>query len=192
VNPFDLVALGDRIYVTDGGQNVIWEVDPTTGAFEVLTAFPQIANPISGEFFPPMTDAVPTGIREWNGRLLVTLLTGFPFAAGTSVVEEVDPSSGSHVVVLDGLTAALDVLPLAHGSRGASYLVLQHASQSFLEGHGVLRHLGGAGPEVVADCLERPTSIVRDRLSGTLYVSQIVGGKVLAIHQRRWRSAGEE
>ena len=61
-NPFDLVALGDDLFVTDGGQNAIWRVDLATGAFEVLTTFPQIVNPMF-PFGPPTIDAVPTGIR---------------------------------------------------------------------------------------------------------------------------------
>ena len=61
-NPFDLVALGDDLFVTDGGQNAIWRVDLATAAFDVVTTFPQIVNPMF-PFGPPTTDAVPTGIR---------------------------------------------------------------------------------------------------------------------------------
>jgi hypothetical protein len=193
VNPFDLVVLGDRIAVTDGGQNVVWEVDASSGAFAVLTTFPQIPNPIPGEFLPPMTDAVPTGVREFEGDLLVTLLSGFPFAQGTSVVEQVDPSSGSHLPLIQGLTTALDVLPLAHGRNPPSYLVLQHASESFFEGDGHLVHVRGNGSRtIVADCLSRPTSIVRDGRTGTLYITEIVDGRVVTIRQRRWRSVDSE
>jgi hypothetical protein len=193
VNPFDLVVLGDRIAVTDGGQNVVWEVDPSTGAFAVLATFPQIPNPIPGEFLPPMTDAVPTGLREFGGELLVTLLSGFPFAEGTSLVERVDLSSGSHSPLIEGLTAALDVLPLAHGRNPPSYLVLQHASESFLEGNGHVVHVRGDGSRmIVANCLSRPTSIVRDRRTGTLYITEIADGRVVTIRQRRWRSVDSE
>jgi hypothetical protein len=192
VNPFDLVATRDRIYVTDGGQNLIWEVDPRTSAFAELVSFPQVANPIGGDL-PPMTDAVPTGLRELDGELLVALLTGFPFAEGTSVVERVDPSSGSHVPLIEGLTTALDVLPIPHGRNPASHLVLQHASESFFAGPGRLVHVRADGTrQVVADCLSRPTSIVRDRHTGTLYITELVDGRVVTIRQRRWRSASEE
>ena len=113
VNPFDLVALGGDLFVTDGGQNAIWRVDLATGAFEVLTTFPQIVNPMF-PFGPPTTDAVPTGIRVHGGQLLVTLLTGFPFAEHTSTVEEVDPETGAHALVLDQLTTGIDVLAAGH------------------------------------------------------------------------------
>jgi hypothetical protein len=107
------------------------------------------------------------------------------------VIEQVDPTTGSHDPLLEGVTTAIDVLPLAHGNRGSSYLVLQHSSGSFFSGPGRLLHLGGSGPQLVADCLGRPTSIVRDSRTGTLYITEIVGGRVVRIRQRRWRSAAD-
>src|SRR5262245_35372145 len=44
-NPFDLVAVGDRLYVTDGGQNLVWRIDIQTGAFSTLVAFPPDTEP---------------------------------------------------------------------------------------------------------------------------------------------------
>src|SRR5260370_26345760 len=32
-NPYGLVAVADRLYVTDGGQNKVWQVDLPTGSF---------------------------------------------------------------------------------------------------------------------------------------------------------------
>ena len=69
-------------------------------------------------FGSPTTDAVPTGIRVHGGQLLVTLLTGFPFAENTSTIEEVDPETGAHILVLSQLTTGIDVL--AAGRQGPS------------------------------------------------------------------------
>ena len=112
-NPFDMVALGDDLFVTDGGQNAIWRVDPATGEFDVVTTFPQIVNPMF-PFGPPTIDAVPTGIRVHGGQLLVTLLTGFPFAENASTIEQVDPETGAHRLVLGQLTTGIDVLAAGH------------------------------------------------------------------------------
>jgi hypothetical protein len=79
-NPFGLVVIADRIYVTDGGRNLVWQVD------------------------------VPTGISTHAGQLLVTLFRGFPFPAGTSSVEQIDPTTGSRTTLIDGLKTAIDVL----------------------------------------------------------------------------------
>lgn len=115
-NPFDLVAFGAQLYVTDGGQNMVRQVDIRTGAFSVLATFPNIPNPLFNPTPPPASlggpfvEAVPTGIRYFNGRLLVTLFRGFPFPAGTSVVEQVDPLTGQHAPFITGLKTAIDVL----------------------------------------------------------------------------------
>ena len=39
-NPFDLVAVGNKLYVANGGQNLIHQVDISTGAFSKLCEFP--------------------------------------------------------------------------------------------------------------------------------------------------------
>ena len=45
-NPFGLVVVADQIYVTDGGRNLVWQVDIPTGSFSPLATFPTIPNPL--------------------------------------------------------------------------------------------------------------------------------------------------
>ena len=127
-NPFALVAVGNQLYVTDGGQNTLRQVDLPSGMFSTLVTFPQIPNPTP--IGPPMIDAVPTGIVFSDGKLLVTLFRGFPFPAGTSGVEEVDPVTGSHAPFISGLTTAIGLLPVrANGDNDSvhpNYLTLEH------------------------------------------------------------------
>jgi hypothetical protein len=177
-NPFALVALGDQFYVTDGGQNVVWRIDAATGDFGVLASFSPVANPLP--FGPPSTDAVPTGIRLSNGELLVTLFTGFPFAPGTSVVERVDAATGTHTTFLTGLTTAIDVLPVTTG-HASSYLVLQHASAPVLSGPGQLIEIRDGVQTVAESCLTRPTSMTEEKKTGTLYVTEILNGRVVVL-----------
>jgi len=189
VNPFDLVGIGDQLYVTDGGQNLVWQVDIPTGAFWVLSSFPNIANPLFNPTPPPpglggpFVEAVPTGIREFKGQLFVTLFRGFPFPPGTSVVEQIDPATGNHVPFITGLKTAIDVLPLTDDGETTDYLVLQHASGPVLSGPGLLTRVRASGgpPTVITHCLNRPTSMTRDENTGALFLTEIVNGRVVVI-----------
>ena len=174
-NPFDLVVVGDQVYVTDGGRNLVWQVDIATGTFSTLATFPQITNPIPG--FPAFIDAVPTGIAYNDSQLLVTLFTGVPFPPGQSRVEQVDPLTGSHSAFISGLKTAIDIAPIKEGSE-THYLVLQHASVGpFFGSPGLLLHFEtpAGPPTVVSNCLTRPTSMVVDEKTGLTYVTELAG-----------------
>ena len=176
VNPFDLVVVGNQIYVTDGGQNSVWQVDLATGAFSTLVTFPPVTNTLFPGFGPPVSEAVPTGIAYSDGQLLVTLFTGFPFPPGASRVEQVDPSTGAITTLISGRKTAIDVLPVRDGSD-TDYLVLQHASPfgPFFPPPGlVLQFETPSGPPtIVASCLIRPTSMTLDEKTGTLYIADL-------------------
>jgi hypothetical protein len=195
-NPFDLVLVeghnrddGDRwgdddehgnnhgelLYVTDGGRNLVWQVDINSGAFSMLAVFPQVANPMFPSLGSPFIDAVPTGIAADNGQLLVTLLRGAPFPPGTSVVAQVNLLTGSPTPFIAGLKTAIDVLPI-RAQHDTDYLVLQHASAGpFFGSPGLLlRFETPAGPPaVIASCLNRPTSMTLDKNNGMLYVTEL-------------------
>lgn len=183
-NPFDLVAVADRLYVTDGGRNLVWQVDISTGDHSVLASFPPVPNPVT-PFGPPLIDAVPTGIARSGRQLLVTLFRGFPFPPLTSVVEEIDPGTGAHAPIIEELKTAIDVFPQSeHGAT--EYLVLQHISGAPgpppLAGPGMLlRITPGQTPQLVSDCLHRATSMVVDGRSGIVYVTELVTGRIVAI-----------
>lgn len=176
-NPYDLVRAGNYLYVTDGGQNRLWKIDLASGSQSVLAEFPNVPNPLFGTVGGPVEQAVPTGIAYAGGQLFVTLFRGVPFAPGTSVVEQVDPKTGSHKPLITGLKTAIDVLPLARG-RHAEYLVLQHASIGpFFSGPGLLLRFSSSDgePALVTDCLSRPTAMVLDERTGTIYVTELAG-----------------
>jgi hypothetical protein len=182
-NPFDLVAVGNFLYVTDGGQNTVRKVNTSNGAFSTLVTFPDFDNPTS--IGPPTIDAVPTGIAYFNGRLLVTLFTGFPFPARVSEVVEVNTVTGAFNTLigrgrLGGLKTAIDVIQTAKGhtlKHVPNYFVLQHASGSgpFLTQPGVLLRFGFPGLPgfPVATCFERPTSMVLDAKTKIMYVTEL-------------------
>ena len=173
---FDHDRKRSKLYVTDGGRNLVWQADPVSGAFSILAVFSQVANPMFPALGAPFIDAVPTGIAHASGQLLVTLFRGVPFPPGTSMVAQVDPQTGSVTTFISGLKTAIDVLPLgAHHDR--DYLVLQHASAGpFFNSPGLLlRFETPAGPPAVsANCLNRPTSMTLDARNGTLYATELV------------------
>ncbi len=179
-NPFDLELIGDQLYVTDGGRNLVWRTDIHSGAFAPLAAFDPVPN-LTG-VGGPVLEAVPTGIREFEGSLFVTLFRGFPFPPGASAVQRIDPATGAQAAVLTGLRSAIDVLPGA--DEPASLFVLEHGSGPLLppfSGPGSLTLRTAGGSSVLANCLGRPTSMVRDHHSGAFYITELVNGRVVRI-----------
>jgi hypothetical protein len=178
-NPFALVAVGNQLYVTDGAQNQLRQIDVPTGEISTVATFSTVPNPLP--VGPPFIEAVPTGVAYVGGQLLVTLFSGVPFAPGTSSVQQVDPAGGNYVSFITGLTTAIGILPLKE--RGdMDFLVLQTSSgpAPFLSGPGLLFRFDAPGitPSLIADCLELPTSMVLDKTTGILYVTQLTGGIV--------------
>jgi hypothetical protein len=81
------------------------------------------------------------------------------------------------------LKTAIDVLPSGHGVN-THYFVLQHASVGpFFGSPGLLLQfdtLPGA-PTVIADCLNRPSSITIDKRTGTVYVTELLTGRIVVV-----------
>jgi hypothetical protein len=186
-NPFDLVAVGNDLYVTDGSRNLVWQVDIQSGAISELAAFAATPNsfPVGG----PFVEAVPTGIVHSDGQLLVSLFTGVPFGPGDSRVVAVDPKTGAQTPFITGLKTAIETLPIRDGAD-TDWLVLQHASEGLFFGSGgsLLRfETPSSAPTVIVGgpaeppfCLTRPTSMTLYQKTGTLYVTEL-GGRIVAI-----------
>src|SRR5262245_19887982 len=181
-NPYGLVAVADQLYVTDGGQNKVWQIDLPTGSFSTLAEFPTVANPLFPGVGGPTEEAVPTGIAYSEGRLLVSLFRGAPFAPGTSTVEEVDPVTANHSELIAGLKTAIATLPVKNRAN-TDYLVLEHASIGpFFGGPGLVLRFGTTDSTgaVLTNCLTRPTSMALDAKNDTLYVTELAG-RIIAI-----------
>ena len=176
-NPFGLALVDSHLYVTDGGRNGVWDVDLATGVHTMLATFPTIPNPLP--IGGPVIEAVPTGIEEVDGRLLVTLFRGVPFAPGSSSVVEIDKSTGAWSTFIGGLKTAIDVLPI-----GGGYLVLQNSSgpAPFFAGPGVVLSISDPAvpPVTIANCLDRPTSMLLGA-GRTLYVAELLTGRIVAL-----------
>ena len=185
VNPFHLVVVANEVYVTDGAQNSLWQLDIPTRAFSILTAFGDISNPLFPGLGGPFIEAVPAGLRYSDGQLLVTLFRGFPFLVGTSEVRTVDPKTGTQSSFIPGLTTAVDVLPVRKGDD-THYFVLQHVSDFTLppfESPWWLLHFEtpAGPPTITVGCRTKPSSMTLDNETNTLYLTELVGGRIVAI-----------
>ena len=184
-NPYQMVLEGNTLYVTDGGRNLTWKVEMNSGSYSEIASFPNIPNPLFPTFGGPFLEAVPTGIEYSNGKILVTLFRGFPFPPGTSTVQQINLQTGDNTVFISGLRTAVGIMSLSEQSS-TNYLVMQHTSGNTIlppfTGPGLLLHFENPTdpPTVLADCLTRPSSMVLDKKSGKLYVTEIAG-KVVSL-----------
>jgi hypothetical protein len=184
-NPFDVIAVKQNLYVTNGGLNRLVKVDLRSGAYADLAIFERIQN-LPGAAGPPSVEAVPTGIAYSRGALLVSLLSGGPFLPGVSRIKTVDPVTGDQSDFITGLRTAIDVLPVRE-HRDIDYLVLENnfapAPPFPPTGAGVkLFETPGSSGTLVSGCmLDRPTSMSLDRKSGTLYVTELLQGTVVKV-----------
>jgi sugar lactone lactonase YvrE len=82
------------------------------------------------------------------------------------------------------LKTAIGVLGIKDG-RQESFLVLQNSSGPgpFFGGPGLVLQFDSPGttPTVLADCLARPTAILRDAKTRTLYVAELLTGRIVAL-----------
>ena len=181
-HPYGVVADDDDfLYVVDGGYNVVHKVEISTGTFETLVSFPRTPNP--GAFGPRLIENVPTSIR-WDGdQLLVTLLSGFPFIAGLSEVQSIDPDTGDNVVVISGLASAIDVIPLRDDDRTVGYLTLEYSLAHLAGGPGRLQVFDAVATPigVVTDVLTTPSSMSYDRQSNAVTITELIPGRLVII-----------
>ena len=89
-HPYGVVANDDFACVVDGSCNLVRKIE-----LAALTSFPTAPNPES--VGPPIIENVPACIHRCGDRLIVTILSGFPFIAGRSNAVLVDPDGGAVV-----------------------------------------------------------------------------------------------
>jgi hypothetical protein len=123
---------------------------------------------------------VPGGARLINGRLLVPLLTGFPFVSGLSEVRSVDVPNGTSQTYIGGRTSAIDIV--GGKSKNASY-VLEFSTDLLANTPGQLLYFSSptAAPTVVAGGLISPSGMTYDAASGDIYVAEIFTGRILRV-----------
>ena len=181
-NPFGIVGNNAGIAVVDASFNRIWTIaiTPALGAPVALTNFAPVLNtaPALGG---PVSEAVPTGIREVGNDYVVSLLTGFPFGAGAASVLRVNRFTGATERILTGLQTAVDVLP-APGSSD-QYYVLEYSRAFLANGPGRLIRVDGTRGTslVLADPLQNATSMALDTRTGDLFVTELRANRIVKV-----------
>jgi hypothetical protein len=180
-HPYGIVADDEFLYVVDAGFNKVRKLEIASGVEQTLTSFPPTRNP--GSVGPPFMENVPTTIR-WNGdQFLVTLLSGAPFIAGLSQVRQVDPVTGANTALIQGLSAAVDVIPLTRDEVSAGFLTLEFDLNFPAPGPGRLQFFStpDASPVVLANCLTTSSSMLFDRKNDRVVITELATGRLVTL-----------
>lgn len=175
-HPYGVVADDTHLYVNDGGYNVVHKAEIATGANQTLVSFPRTPNP--GSFGPPLIENVPTSIRWSGGKLVVSVLSGFPFIAGFSQVQEIDPVTGAASAIITGLASAVDLVTVLEDDVTVGYIVVEYSLAHLAGGPGRVRLFDASGVPiaVVADGLRTPSCVAYDKKTRTVIVGEISTG----------------
>lgn len=175
-------AIGRRIeerstvYVVDAGMNTITAVSASTGRSRVITKFPPLTNPLFPGIGGPVTDTVPTAIfARVDGTLLVSSLSGFPFAASSARIYSVNPATGAFTPFIEGLTTATNVIEV-----GGAIYVLELSTNFLMGAPGRLLRFASstATPTVVAGGLIGPTGLAYEPTRNEMIVSSTFTGVI--------------
>lgn len=179
-NPFGLVGHEFRLDVNDASRNLVFSVDVARAEARVLVTFPPVPNR-AAPMGPPVVDAVPATIRGYGDWLLVSYLTGFPFAAGNASVQLVDRHRGVATPLMTGLQTAIDVLPITR-SPGLFY-VLEHSQQLTAGAAGRLLRIDALDrtPLVLADALDAPTSLAFDPATRDVLITELRRNRIVRV-----------
>jgi hypothetical protein len=205
-NPFGIETFQKNAYVNDAGHNEIKVVNLDSGDWSVFAVFPARPNPtpVGG----PFIEAVPTNVHRFGNRLLVPLLTGFPFVPDLAEVRRVNLKNGSDEQFIGGLTSAMDILhvedekasDLVGGSifvkgrrdateqfidpgDGSAFYTLEFSTNMLMGAPGRLRFYAtpAAAPVNLLSDLITPTSMTRDDNTGNLFITNIGPGTVTKV-----------
>lgn len=181
-NPFGMTF--DRtepniLYVADSGQNQLRRVDVSTGRIRTVATFPPLPN--RSGFGPPVSDFVPTSVRTYGDQLLVTHLTGFPFAAGSSGAYIVDPKTGAFQPWLTDRTMVVDIAVRERDGGSPQFFVLEYSLNLLAGQPGQLVQFNGNEPVVLQAGLVGPSGMVLDARTGEVFLTDPRGGRILKV-----------
>jgi hypothetical protein len=185
-NPFGVAVSGNLLYVVDASLNKLVTVGVESGNTATLATFAQVPNPLF-PLGPPNVDAVPDSVRLYGDQLLVTYLTGFPFAPGASRVRRVDQVTGAQSDFINNLNSAIDVLPVRHSGNKEQFYVLEFSTNQRQNAPGrlLLFESPTAAPVVIAAPLISPTGMARDRQTGDIFIAEMFTGRIMRVDAAR-------
>jgi hypothetical protein len=130
-----------------------------------------------------MIDSVPTNVRIYGDELLVSFLTGFPFAPGYARVLAVNPTTKTSTPFIYSITSATDVLWRAMSDGSTQVFVLEFSTnQSAAQPPpGRLLQFDSPQPVVVYSDLRAPVSLAFDASTSELFILEL-SGRLLKHH----------
>jgi hypothetical protein len=98
-------------------------------------------------------------------------------------VRQVDPVTGANNPLIQGLSAAVDVAPLATGGTVEGLLTIEFDLNFPVPGPGRLQFFSAAGadPVVLAGCLTTSTSLILDRKADRVVISELATGRLVTM-----------
>jgi hypothetical protein len=175
-NPWGMALSEDgrNLYLADASQNCLLRIDTTTGRWRRLARFGPFPNPTP--VGPRVVDAVPTSVRIYGDSVLVSFLSGFPFASGNGRVLIMNPETGSVDPFIFGLTSVTDVLwRLGHGDRPQFFVLEFSANQSANPAPpGRLLRFDTAEAQVAGTFIT-PVSMAFDESTSELFILELRG-----------------
>jgi hypothetical protein len=188
-NPFGIEIFQKHLFVVDASLNLLYRISIGDGNYEHFAVFPPRPNPTP--IGPPFIEAVPDSVHRVGKRLIVSMLTGFPFVSGFAEVRAISLKDGSHEVLISGLTTAIDTLHLGeNGSDGSlrpgensSFYTLEFSTNMLAGAPGRLRYYDTptAAPADILSSLITPTSMARDEATGDLFITNIGPGTITRV-----------
>jgi hypothetical protein len=168
--PYAITGSDAIVDIADAGCNSVLRADVYRNTWRTLAVFPPQTNTVPNQG-PPVVDAVPTGIRGFEGNLIVSLLTGAPFGPGAASIQSVNPATGAVTRVFGGLRMVTDVLVRRNGPT-VSYWVLEFGAG----GPGRILRFDTATSNgvVITNSLTAPTGMEWDT-HGNIIVSSLTG-----------------
>lgn len=175
-NPWGMALSEDGrdLYLTDASQNCLLQIDTATGRWRRLARFAPLPNPTP--VGPPMVDAVPTSVRVYGDSVLVSFLSGFPFAAANGRVLIVNPKTGDANPFILNLTSVTDVLWRPRPGGRPQFFVLEFsANQSANPAPpGRLLRFDTAEAQTVGTFIT-PVSMLFDEATSEMFVLELRG-----------------
>ncbi len=120
---------------------------------------------------------MPTSVRFYGDEMLVTYLTGAPFAEGSERI--VNPVTREIRQFINGLTSATDVLVRERPGRSQFFALAVRTPVG--QGPGRLIQYDTAEARVIADQLTGPTGMAQDPASGDIFVVEFSAGRITQV-----------
>ena len=185
---YGIVYYRKTFYLADAGHNQIKAVNRTTGDISILVTFPDRPNPLFGTIGGPFIEAVPDNIHRVGNRLIVPLLTGFPFVPGLSEIRSVGTRRGDDIGLIGGLSSAIDVLRADtddedFAGEDSAYYTLEFSTNQLAGEPGRLRFYSSpdSAPVTLLSDLITPTSMAFDEDSGSIFITNIGPGTITKV-----------